>query len=179
VGVRREIQSSGSGWSNPLVVGFLLGAALLAAAFWVIETRVARPMLDLLQHHALERAACRGSRAGLVKRLMRVMMLASIHAVLLPPDEDTTADQERGPNEARKIHRVFGEAQPSEMVDRHRCEHLTGHKQDDKGRRPEPGDKENGKGDEDCAEQSTAKCPPGDAPRYGYRRNGIAQSKRE
>jgi hypothetical protein len=41
------IQSSESGWSNRLVVGFLLGAALLAAAFWVIETRVARPMLDL------------------------------------------------------------------------------------------------------------------------------------
>ncbi|CAE6731392.1 hypothetical protein R69927_02414 [Paraburkholderia domus] len=41
------IQSSESGWSNPLVVGFLLGAALLAAAFRVIETRVARPMLDL------------------------------------------------------------------------------------------------------------------------------------
>ncbi|CAE6744670.1 Multidrug resistance protein MdtL [Paraburkholderia aspalathi] len=41
------IQSSESGWSNPLVVGSLLGAALLSAAFWVIETRVARPMLDL------------------------------------------------------------------------------------------------------------------------------------
>jgi MFS family permease len=41
------IQSSESGWSNPLVVGFLVGSALLAAAFWVIETRVARPMLDL------------------------------------------------------------------------------------------------------------------------------------
>jgi MFS family permease len=41
------IQSSESGWSSPLVVGSLLGAALLAAAFWLIETRVARPMLDL------------------------------------------------------------------------------------------------------------------------------------
>lgn len=41
------IQSSESGWSNPLVVGFLVGAALLGTAFWVIETHVARPMLDL------------------------------------------------------------------------------------------------------------------------------------
>jgi hypothetical protein len=41
------IQSAESGWSNPLVVGSLLGVALLATAFWAIETRVARPMLDL------------------------------------------------------------------------------------------------------------------------------------
>ncbi|WP_429573412.1 MFS transporter [Paraburkholderia sp. UCT70] len=41
------IQAPESGWSSQLVVGFLVGAALLVAAFAVIETRVAGPMLDL------------------------------------------------------------------------------------------------------------------------------------
>ncbi|AOK28364.1 MULTISPECIES: MFS transporter [Burkholderia] len=41
------IQSQASGWSNPVVAGLLAGAAGLAIVFVVIETRVARPMLDL------------------------------------------------------------------------------------------------------------------------------------
>ena len=96
-----------------------------------------------------------------------------------PPDKDTTPDQERDPNEARKINRPLDEAQPSEMVERHRREHLTGDKQDDKGRSPEMGDKEDGKADEDCAEQSTTKRPPRDATRYRHGRHGVAQSERE
>ncbi|GGF31167.1 MFS transporter [Aliidongia dinghuensis] len=36
-----------SGWGSPLVIGLLTGAALLFAAFAVVERRVARPMLDL------------------------------------------------------------------------------------------------------------------------------------
>ena len=65
------------------------------------------------------------------------------------------------------------------MVERHRREHLTGDKQDDKGCSPELGHKEDGKADEDCAEQSTTKRPPRDALRYGHGRDGVAQSERE
>jgi hypothetical protein len=41
------IQSSESGWSSSLVVTSMIGACVLGAAFWIVETRTARPMLDL------------------------------------------------------------------------------------------------------------------------------------
>jgi Major Facilitator Superfamily len=41
------VQAPESGWSSPLVVSLLFGAAVLFGAFIVIETRVTRPMLDL------------------------------------------------------------------------------------------------------------------------------------
>jgi len=41
------IQAPESGWSSPLVLGALGASAALLLAFVVIETRVARPMLDL------------------------------------------------------------------------------------------------------------------------------------
>jgi MFS family permease len=41
------IQAPESGWSNPWVIALLAGSALLLAAFVAVETRVARPMLDL------------------------------------------------------------------------------------------------------------------------------------
>ncbi|MFJ3483859.1 MFS transporter [Pseudomonas sp. NPDC090202] len=41
------IQAPESGWGSPLVVGLLVGAAVLLALFIVIEMRVKRPMLDL------------------------------------------------------------------------------------------------------------------------------------
>jgi MFS family permease len=41
------LQAPERGWSDPLVVGLLLGAALLFAAFGFIEQRIAHPMLDL------------------------------------------------------------------------------------------------------------------------------------
>lgn len=41
------IQAPASGWTNPIVVVLLIGAAVLLAAFVAVETRVARPMLDL------------------------------------------------------------------------------------------------------------------------------------
>jgi len=41
------IQAPASGWTSPTVIALLVGAALLLAAFIVIETRVTRPMLDL------------------------------------------------------------------------------------------------------------------------------------
>ncbi|MCA8093134.1 MFS transporter [Burkholderia anthina] len=41
------IEAPARGWADPLVVALLAGAALGAAAFVAIETRVARPMLDL------------------------------------------------------------------------------------------------------------------------------------
>jgi hypothetical protein len=45
---------------------------------------------------------------------------------VLTPDKDARTVQKRHPNEARKINRALGEAQPSEMVERHRREHLAG-----------------------------------------------------
>ena len=41
------IQAPASGWTSPTVIALLAGAAVLLAAFIVIETRIARPMLDL------------------------------------------------------------------------------------------------------------------------------------
>ncbi|WP_334042609.1 MFS transporter [Burkholderia ambifaria] len=41
------IEAPARGWTHPLVVALLAGAALGACAFVAIETRVARPMLDL------------------------------------------------------------------------------------------------------------------------------------
>lgn len=41
------IEAPARGWSSPLVIALLAGAALGAGAFVAIETRVARPMLDL------------------------------------------------------------------------------------------------------------------------------------
>ncbi|RQS98837.1 MFS transporter [Burkholderia contaminans] len=41
------IEAPARGWSSPLVIALLAGAALGARAFVAIETRVARPMLDL------------------------------------------------------------------------------------------------------------------------------------
>ncbi|HKT62194.1 MAG TPA: MFS transporter, partial [Burkholderia sp.] len=41
------IEAPARGWMHPLVVALLAGAALGACAFVAIETRVARPMLDL------------------------------------------------------------------------------------------------------------------------------------
>jgi MFS family permease len=41
------IQAPASGWSSPLIIALLVGAALSLAAFVLVETRVARPMLDL------------------------------------------------------------------------------------------------------------------------------------
>ena len=41
------IQGPESGWSNPWVIALLTGSALSLCAFVAIETRVARPMLDL------------------------------------------------------------------------------------------------------------------------------------
>src|SRR6201984_2838443 len=92
----------------------------------------------------------------------------------LTPDKDTRSDQERHPNDARKINRPLGEAQPSAMVERHRRKHLACDQQDDKGRSSELRDKEDGKANEDCPEQSTSELPPRDAPRCGRGRDRVA-----
>jgi len=41
------IESAALGWSSSLVRGLLAGSVVLAAAFWRVETRAVRPMLDL------------------------------------------------------------------------------------------------------------------------------------
>jgi Na+/melibiose symporter-like transporter len=41
------IQAPAIGWADPLILGLLIGAALLLVAFIYAETHVARPMLDL------------------------------------------------------------------------------------------------------------------------------------
>ncbi|WP_103705368.1 MFS transporter [Paraburkholderia eburnea] len=41
------IQAPESGWSSPLVVGLLIASAILLVAFVIVESRVARPMLEL------------------------------------------------------------------------------------------------------------------------------------
>jgi MFS family permease len=41
------IQAPDSGWRDPLVIGSLAAAALALIAFIIVETRIARPMLDL------------------------------------------------------------------------------------------------------------------------------------
>jgi len=41
------IQAPESGWSSPLIIGLMAASAIMLAIFVMIETRVARPMLDL------------------------------------------------------------------------------------------------------------------------------------
>jgi EmrB/QacA subfamily drug resistance transporter len=41
------VRGNAEGWGSTLIVGFLVGSAVLLAAFVVIESRVAEPMLDL------------------------------------------------------------------------------------------------------------------------------------
>jgi MFS family permease len=41
------LEAPESGWTSPAVIGLLVGAALLMAAFVIVEGKVARPMLDL------------------------------------------------------------------------------------------------------------------------------------
>jgi EmrB/QacA subfamily drug resistance transporter len=41
------VRGNAEGWTSGLIVGFLLGAAALLTAFVVVESRQARPMLDL------------------------------------------------------------------------------------------------------------------------------------
>jgi EmrB/QacA subfamily drug resistance transporter len=41
------VRGNAEGWGSPLIVGFLVGSAVLLLAFVVIESRVADPMLDM------------------------------------------------------------------------------------------------------------------------------------
>ena len=57
------------GWTNPLVEGLLLGGVLLLAAFVVIETKVAEPMIELSLFRI--RAFTAGNVAGFVVSIAR------------------------------------------------------------------------------------------------------------
>jgi EmrB/QacA subfamily drug resistance transporter len=45
------IRGNAEGWGSPLIVGMLAGAGALLVAFFVVEVRQARPMLDLSLFH--------------------------------------------------------------------------------------------------------------------------------
>ncbi len=72
VGITYGIQPYGGhamGWTNPFVLGCLIGAVLVLALFCWIELRVAQPMFDL--HLFTIRAFTAGNAAGLLAAIGR------------------------------------------------------------------------------------------------------------
>jgi nicotinamidase-related amidase len=74
------------GWANPAVFGLLTGGALLLAAFVVIETRVAEPMIQLSLFRI--RAFTAGNVAGLAVSIARgglqFMLIIWLQGIWLP-----------------------------------------------------------------------------------------------
>ncbi|MGH3393583.1 MAG: MFS transporter [Streptosporangiaceae bacterium] len=74
------------GWTNPVVLGLLIGGVTLLAAFVVIETRVAAPMFQLSLFRI--RAFTAGNIAGLVVSIarggMQFMLIIWLQGIWLP-----------------------------------------------------------------------------------------------
>jgi MFS family permease len=74
------------GWSNPEVIGLLVGGSLLLAAFVVIETRIAEPMFQISLFRI--RAFTAGNVAGFVVALSRgglqFMLIIWLQGIWLP-----------------------------------------------------------------------------------------------
>ncbi len=74
------------GWTNPVVLGLLIGGVALLAAFAVIETRVAAPMFQLSLFRI--RAFTAGNIAGLVVSIarggMQFMLIIWLQGIWLP-----------------------------------------------------------------------------------------------
>ena len=74
------------GWTNPVVLGLLVGGVALLAAFVVIETRVAEPMFQLALFRI--RAFAAGNVAGLVVAIARgglqFMLIIWLQGIWLP-----------------------------------------------------------------------------------------------
>ncbi|WP_445170780.1 MFS transporter [Mycolicibacterium sp. Dal123E01] len=89
VGITYGIQPYGdqtTGWTNPLVLGSIIGGLLLLAAFCYIETRVAQPMVDI----RLFRSAAfgMGNLAGLMSSMgrggLQFMLIIWLQGIWLP-----------------------------------------------------------------------------------------------
>jgi MFS family permease len=74
------------GWLNPTVLAELIGGVLLLVAFWVIESRVAEPMVDLKLFRIKAFAA--GNLAGLLGAISRgglqFMLILWLQGIWLP-----------------------------------------------------------------------------------------------
>jgi EmrB/QacA subfamily drug resistance transporter len=89
VGVTNGIKPYGHhpmGWTNPSVLGSLIGGAVVLAAFVVIESRVRDPMFDLSLFRI--RAFAAGSVAGLIAAVARgglqFMLIIWLQGIWLP-----------------------------------------------------------------------------------------------
>ena len=89
IGVTNGIQPYGGhamGWTNPAVIGLLVGGVVLLVAFVVIERRVAEPMFQLGLFRI--RAFAAGSAAGLIAAVARgglqFMLIIWLQGIWLP-----------------------------------------------------------------------------------------------
>ena len=74
------------GWENPRVLAALIGGALVLAAFFVIETRVASPMfrLSLFRTRAFSAGNFAGLLAGLGRGGLMFMLIIWLQGIWLP-----------------------------------------------------------------------------------------------
>jgi MFS family permease len=89
VGVTYGIQPYGHdsmGWANPMVLGLLIGGAVVLAAFAVIESKIADPMFQLSLFRI--RAFTAGSTAGLLTAVarggMQFVLIIWLQGIWLP-----------------------------------------------------------------------------------------------
>jgi MFS family permease len=75
-----------AGWTNPWVLGGLIGGALLLAAFTVIESRVADPMfhLGLFRNRTFAFANLAGLLAAISRGGMQFMLIIWLQGIWLP-----------------------------------------------------------------------------------------------
>ncbi len=89
IGVTNAVKPYGGhamGWTNPTVIGSIVGGAAMLAAFILIESRVAEPMFQLALFRI--RAFAAGSAAGLIAAVARgglqFMLIIWLQGIWLP-----------------------------------------------------------------------------------------------
>jgi hypothetical protein len=98
---------------------------------------------------------------------------------LSTPDQHDTPDKQRDADQTRRVNRTLGQAQPSEMVEGDRTEHLPGDEQRKERHGADLWHKENAEADEDRAEETAAPRPPRDAGRYAGLGRWVSERKDE
>ncbi len=74
------------GWTSPVVVGLLVGGAVLLAVFIVIETKIAQPLfqLSLFRIRALTAGSLAGFAASIARGGLQFMLIIWLQGIWLP-----------------------------------------------------------------------------------------------